>query len=102
MITRVGDAIHFNDQLLVLAAVPAALLTELAAQGGGRSLDLAKFARPSLLAIDEVRYLSSPATPICCLRSSPDASDVVARVDRVVHRAEVVVFKGGVLAAQGG
>lgn len=100
----------------------AGMLTELAAQGGGRSLDLAlaKFARSSLLAIDEVGYLSYDARHADLLfevvsrrydqeRSLiittnkafgewgevfPNASSVVALVDRVVHRAEVVTIKG--------
>lgn len=100
----------------------AAMLTELATQGGGRSLDLAlaKYARPSLLAIDEVGYLSYDARHADLLfevvsrrydqeRSLiittnkvfgdwaevfPNASSVVALVDRVVHRAEVVAIEG--------
>lgn len=60
----------------VLFTTASQMLNELAAQDGDSALKrrLARFARPQLLVIDEVGYLSySTVTPICCSISSPGA-----------------------------
>ena len=96
----------------------SAMLNELATQAGGRSLHLAlaRYVRPALLCIDEVGYLAYDARHADLLfevvnrryeleRSIvistnkvfsewsevfPNASSVVALIDRVVHRSEVI------------
>lgn len=100
----------------------SALLADLTAQDGGGALQraLRRYSRPSVLAIDEVGYLSYDARaadllfnivqarvelerPIIVTTNKsfkewpevfPNASSVVALVDRLVHRSEIVPIKG--------
>lgn len=114
-----------NEALLkghsVLFTSASAMLGELAACDGARSLEQAlnKYTRPHLLAIDEVGYLAYGARHADLLfevvtrryeqRSTivttnrvfkewgevfPNAACVVALVDRLLHRAEVVHIQG--------
>lgn len=106
----------------VLFTSTSDMLSELAACDGATVLDrsLAKYTRPHLLVVDEVGYLSyrardadllfevvtrryqqSRSTVVTTNRAFkewgevfPNASCVVALVDRLLHRAEVVAIQG--------
>ena len=81
----------------VLFTSAGQMLNDLAAQDGDSALKrrLARYARPQLLVIDEVGYLSYANRPFAEWGEVfPNASCVVSLVDRLVHRSEILTIEG--------